>query len=119
MGRVASALDNAVAESFNSTLEWELLSRRDLATFAQARREVARFIEAYNHTRRHSSCEMKPPVVYEQLLADRTRHSDTDHKRGGMRSRSDRFSGQEPVFAWTQTRPNRITRPTMRNFNHQ
>ena len=49
--------------------------------FAQARREVARFIEAYNHTRRHSSCEMKPPVVYEQLLADRTRHSDTDHKR--------------------------------------
>lgn len=32
MGRVASALDNAVAESFNSTLEWELLSRRHFAT---------------------------------------------------------------------------------------
>jgi len=28
-------------------------------------------VDAYNHTRRHSSCEMKPPVVYEQLLADR------------------------------------------------
>ena len=81
MGRVGSTLDNAVAESFNSTLEWELLSRRDFATKAQARREVAAFIESYNHTRRHSSCEMKPPAVYEQLLANRNRHSDTDHKR--------------------------------------
>jgi transposase InsO family protein len=71
MGRVGSALDNAPAESFNSTLEWELLSRRHFATKAQARTEVARFIDRYNHQRRHSSCEMKPPVVYEQILADR------------------------------------------------
>jgi transposase InsO family protein len=71
MGRVGSALDNAAAESFNSTLEWELLSRRHFATKAQARRAVAEFIDAYNHQRRHSSCEMKPPVVYEQVLADR------------------------------------------------
>jgi len=71
MGRVGSALDNAAAESFNSTLEWELLSRRHFATKAQARQEVAGFIDRYNHQRRHSSCEMKPPVVYEQILADR------------------------------------------------
>ena len=71
MGRVGSALDNAASESFNSTLEWELLSRRHFATKAQARTEVARFIDRYNHRRRHSSCEMKPPVVYEQVLADR------------------------------------------------
>ena len=71
MGRVGSALDNAPAESFNSTLEWELLSRRHFVTKDQARTEVARFIDAYNHQRRHSTCEMKPPVVYEQVLADR------------------------------------------------
>jgi transposase InsO family protein len=71
MGRVGSALDNAAAESFNSTLEWELLSRRVFATKAQARGEVARFIDRYNHRRRHSSCEMQPPVVYEQVLAGR------------------------------------------------
>jgi transposase InsO family protein len=71
MGRVGSALDNAAAESFNSTLEWELLSRRHFATKAQARSEVAGFIDRYNHQRRHSSCEMKPPVIYEQILADR------------------------------------------------
>ena len=71
MGRVGSALDNAAAESFNSTLEFELLSRRHFATKDQARREVAGFIDTYNHRRRHSSCEMLPPVAYEQLLAER------------------------------------------------
>jgi hypothetical protein len=71
MGRVGSALDNAAAESFNSTLEWELLSRRHFDTKDEARREVARFIDAYNHRRRHSSCEMLPPVAYEQVLAER------------------------------------------------
>ena len=71
MGRVGSALDNAAAESFNSTLEHELLSRRRFATKDQARRDVAGFIDAYNHRRRHSSCEMLPPVAYEQVLAER------------------------------------------------
>src|SRR4051794_39676169 len=71
MGRVGSALDNAAAESWNSTLEHELLSRRHFPTTDQARREVARFIDANNHRRRHSSCEMLPPVAYEQLLAHR------------------------------------------------
>ncbi len=71
MGRVGSALDNAVAESFNSTLEWELLSRRHFATKDQARREVAAFIDNYNHRRRHSSCEMMAPVAYEQVVEER------------------------------------------------
>lgn len=71
MGRVGSALDNAAAESWNSTLEHELLSRKQFATKDQARREVARFIDNYNHRRRHSSCEMLPPVAYEALLARR------------------------------------------------
>jgi putative transposase len=75
MGRVGSALDNAAAESFNSTLEHELLSRRRFSTRDQARREVARFVDAYNHRRRHSSCEMLPPVAYEAMLAERAAES--------------------------------------------
>jgi transposase InsO family protein len=71
MGRVGSALDNAAAESFNSTLEFELLSRRNFDTKDQARREVAGFIDVYNHRRRHSTCEMLAPVAYEAVLADR------------------------------------------------
>ena len=76
MGRVGSALDNAAAESFNSTLEWEVLSRRHFATKEQARREVATFIDAYNHQRRHSSCEMLSPVAYERVLAERAAEGD-------------------------------------------
>ena len=72
MGRVGSALDNAAAESFNSTLEWELLSRQHFVTKDQARREVAAFIDRYNHQRRHSTCEMLAPVAYEHVLANRT-----------------------------------------------
>lgn len=61
MGTVGSALDKAAAKSFNSTLEWELLSRRRSVTKARARSEVAAFIDRFNHQRRHSSCEMNPP----------------------------------------------------------
>ncbi len=71
MGRVGSALDNAASESWNSTLEHELLSRHTFETKDSARRAVARFIDAYNTRRRHSSCEMLPPVAYESLLAER------------------------------------------------
>ena len=78
MGRVGSALDNAAAESFNSTLEHEVLSRHRFATKADARRAVARFIDAYNHRRRHSSCEMLPPVAYEALLAERAADHEQD-----------------------------------------
>lgn len=69
MGRVGSALDNAAAESLFSTLEFELLSKRTFATKAQARREVATWIDRYNRTRRHSACGMRSPIDYEAALA--------------------------------------------------
>ena len=71
MGRVGSCFDNAAAESFNSTLEFELLSRQRFATKSDARGAVAPFIDRYNTTRRHSSCEMKSPVDFEAILAQR------------------------------------------------
>ena len=69
MGRTGSALDNAVAEAFNSTLEFELLSRCDFATRAQARRQVAAWIDDYNTVRRHSTANMMSPVDYERHQA--------------------------------------------------
>lgn len=75
MGRVGSALDNTTSESWNSTLEFELLSRRSFATKDQARREVAAFIDRYNQVRRHSTCEstceMRSPIQFEEILAAR------------------------------------------------
>jgi putative transposase len=69
MGRPGSALDNAVIESWHSTLEFELRSRETFATKAAARAKVAAWIDDYNRHRRHSSLRMMSPVAYEQVLA--------------------------------------------------
>ena len=55
MGRPGSALDNAVIESWHSTLEFELRRIEHFATKAAARAGVAAWIEDYNHHRRHSA----------------------------------------------------------------
>ena len=69
MGRPGSALDNAVIESWHSTLEFELRRMEHFATKAAARAKVAAWIEDYNTRRRHSASQMMPPARYEQLLA--------------------------------------------------
>jgi putative transposase len=75
MARVGSALDNAVIESWHSTLEFELRSLRHFTTKAEARREVAAWIDHYNRDRKHSACRvhgrMRSPIDYE--LAQRSR----------------------------------------------
>jgi putative transposase len=69
MGRTGSALDNAAAESFNSTVEFELLRSNHFATREQARRAVAGWIDEYNTVRRHSTDQMLSPVDYEHRQA--------------------------------------------------
>jgi putative transposase len=68
MGRPGSALDNAVIESWHSTLEYELRSLERFATRAAARARVSAWIEDYNTQRRHSALGMMPPVSYERAL---------------------------------------------------
>jgi transposase InsO family protein len=69
MGRPGSALDNAVIESWHSTLEFELRSVEHFPTRAAARARVPEWIHDYHHNRRHSACQMMPPVGYERALA--------------------------------------------------
>jgi putative transposase len=69
MGRPGSALDNAVIESWHSTLEFELRRLEHYATKAAARAGVAAWIEDYNHHRRHSALGRVSPVDYERSLA--------------------------------------------------
>jgi putative transposase len=69
MGRPGSALDNAVIESWHSTLEFELRRVEHYATRAAARAGVAAWIKDYNHHRRHSSLGRVSPVDYERSLA--------------------------------------------------
>jgi putative transposase len=68
MGRPGSALDNAVIESWHSTLEFELRALEHFATRAQARARVAAWIDDYNRHRRHSALAMLSPVSYEKAL---------------------------------------------------
>ncbi|HET6917551.1 MAG TPA: IS3 family transposase [Acidimicrobiales bacterium] len=71
MGRVGSALDNAVIESWHSTLEFELRRLEHFTTRTQARQAVAAWIEDYNHDRRHSAIGMTSPIDYERALRAR------------------------------------------------
>ena len=68
-GTVGDAHDNAVIESWHSTVEFELRRIEHFATKAAARAGVAAWIEDYNTRRRHSACQMMPPARYEQVLA--------------------------------------------------
>jgi putative transposase len=68
MGRPGSALDNAVIESWHSTLEFELRAVEHFTTRAEARARVSAWIEDYNTQRRHSALGMMTPVRYEQAL---------------------------------------------------
>jgi len=68
MGRPGSALDNAVIESWHSTLEFELRALERFATRAAARGRVAAWIDDYNRNRRHSALRMMAPADYEKAL---------------------------------------------------
>ncbi len=69
MSRKGDCYDNAVAESFFATLEFELIMQNDWHTKAEARRAIFRYIETwYNRKRRHSTLGYISPVEYEMQL---------------------------------------------------
>jgi len=66
MSRKGDCWDNAVVESFFSTLKAELLHDRDFVTHDQACTAVADYIETfYNGRRKHSTLGFLAPVEYE------------------------------------------------------
>jgi putative transposase len=66
MSAKGDCFDNAVAESFFATLEFELVQHHDWHTRAEARRAVFRYIETwYNRKRRHSTLGYLSPQDYE------------------------------------------------------
>ena len=70
MGRVASAVDNSMMESFFGTLQLELLDRRSWTTRAELAPAIFEWIEGwYNPRRRHTSIGDLSPVEYERRPA--------------------------------------------------
>jgi transposase InsO family protein len=72
MGRVGSCFDNAAAEAFFSSLEWEVLSRHQFDSTAKARAVVIDWCYGfYNHQRRHSAAAGLSPINYEITALNR------------------------------------------------
>ncbi|MFB7226011.1 IS3 family transposase, partial [Streptomyces sp. NPDC056227] len=71
MGRVGSALDNAAAESFHSSIKVEYVHRHRFATRAEARLKIATWIaDFFNTRRRHSAAGGLPPVEFERTITE-------------------------------------------------
>jgi putative transposase len=64
MSRKGNCWDNAVMESFFSTLKQEINPLR-FDTVEHARREIALYIDYYNTNRRHSALQYLSPLEYE------------------------------------------------------
>ena len=68
MGRVGSAYDNALAESFIATLKCELLYRSSWPTRQTVRTAIFEYIEGfYNTRRRHSALGHLSPTEHEEV----------------------------------------------------
>jgi putative transposase len=67
MGRTGSALDNAMAESFVSTLKAELVSRMKFPTRQAAKTAIFEYLQTFYNTRRlHSALGYKSPAAFEE-----------------------------------------------------
>jgi putative transposase len=70
MSRSGNVWDNAVMESFFSTMKIERCNRKNYRTRDEARADVFDYIERfYNLTRRHSSLGNQSPVDFERMMA--------------------------------------------------
>jgi transposase InsO family protein len=68
MGRVASSVDNALIESFWSTMQRELLDRHDWPSRVELAAAIFEWIEGfYNPRRRHTSLGHRSPAEFETL----------------------------------------------------
>ena len=67
MGKVASAFDKAMVESFFGSMQIELLDRRIWTNRAELATAIFEYIEAfYNPVRRHSALDYRSPIDYER-----------------------------------------------------
>jgi putative transposase len=68
MSRRGNCYDNAVAESFFSSLKKERVKRKIYASREEAKSEIFEYIEVfYNRKRRHSHLNQLSPMEFEKL----------------------------------------------------
>ena len=68
MGRVAPSVDNALVESFSSTMQLELLDRSTWTSRTELASAMFEWIEGFhNPTLRHTALDNLPPIEFENL----------------------------------------------------
>lgn len=72
---------NAYIESFHATLERDLLSKEDYATFQDAYEAVANYISFYNNRRMHRSLGKRSPASFMEWAKTRTPEELKPYKR--------------------------------------
>jgi putative transposase len=74
MGRTGTALDNAMAESFVSTLKAELVSNLEFPSRQAAKTAIFEYLETFYNTRRlHSSLGYRSPAEFEEDTIEEAR----------------------------------------------
>jgi putative transposase len=71
IGSVGDAYDNALAESFVDSFKTELIADRIWKTRTQLELAIVEWVGWFNHARLHEALDDRPPVEFEQALADR------------------------------------------------
>jgi transposase InsO family protein len=107
MGRTGSALDNAIVESFHSTIEFEVRSRTRFTTREQARRDMAAWLSEYDTVRLHSTNGMIAPVDYE----NGRRRAGAKTYQQLRRRRSDRAAAKAKSQAEAAAPPETLSEP--------
>jgi putative transposase len=92
MGSVGDCYDNAMCESFNATLECELLDKHRFRTHKEAELAIFDFIEGwYNLHRRHSALGYRSPAAFERETPHDFPISNYPRKPGSFKAAMGRF----------------------------
>jgi putative transposase len=123
MSRRGNCWDNAVAESFFSSLKNERIKRQIYATRQDAKSDVFDYIEGfYNRIRRHSHLDQLSPLAFEQLTSppkSEEAQSIRHHQQGWPPHRQTRPSTSFPCTCQRQDQKHRLDTQRQHDVLHQ
>ena len=100
LGRTGQCWDNALAESFFSSLKGELIDQRAWPTRAGARRAIVEYIGWYNGTRLHSTLGYLSPAEFETTTSTKNHQASSLTSHQPCPSKPGRRGGRAALRIW-------------------